>query len=173
MSHLVAKVKRAGINIARSTRLKRNNDGVSCFTKERVYVALATKADKNQQVFITQKEIGGLARTSTTQTQRAIDKLRKSGEIFVQHVYQYSEYHGKRIRTGSIITLRKIRAKLKAAFPSVFDLNAKKTSQLLYTDSNQPESPTGIAMFRHYSWINRDTGEEMLTSTPELVRVLA
>ena len=109
-------------------------------------------------------------RVSQRQVERAMSSLRESKDVFCRTVYGVTK-KGTNGVIGTIVTLTSVRAKIRNSKKSVPDI---LSAQLLYSpdESAYPtiEPPSGIAMFRHYTWINMDTGEEMLFSNPEFVR---
>jgi len=173
MSASYAKTKGMMNRHAQNIEMVSSGDGVSGFAKERQYQELVRRSGTNGKVTITHNSLCKDSRMSEKHSQNTLKSLKRSGMVSVSYNRKYCDRLKKRIVVSTNIIIIEIRDFLKGALNKAFDLTAKSTAQLLYTETPPPKTHSGIAMFRHYSWVNRETGEEMHTSSPELVRCMA
>ncbi len=154
---------------AAKVRCRSNGDGASPFAKERTLIELTRRANTKCSLDVTHAELIESTRMSKSHSERVIKSLKKDGVIRVSYIYKYCTALKKRVVCGTRIVLIHLRQWLKGAILKACDLTTKKIAELLYTPETPQKRTSNIALFRQYTWIDTDTGEQLRISSPEMV----
>ncbi len=168
---MLSYAKQKGIMTAHAAkvRCRSNGDGSSPFAKERTLIELTRRANTKCTLDVTHAELIEATRMSKSHSERVIKSLKKDGVIRVTYIYKYCTTLKKRVVCGTRIVLIHMRQWLKGALLKACDLTSKKIAELLYTPETPQKTQSNVAIFRYYTWIDTDTGEQLQISPPEMV----